>query len=97
MDSELERALRWWVQVLELELVELREWTQPQGEIVHLFCDASSTPAHLGAVVCVSGEWLWTHMAVPDSVLCAFRERQDTVRCMRAFLPIASVCTVVRL
>ena len=27
MDSGLERALRWWVQVLELELVELREWT----------------------------------------------------------------------
>ena len=67
-------------QVLELGIVERKEWQKAAGEITHLFCDASSTPPYLGAVACIKGEWFWTHMAVPASVLGAFRRRKDVYR-----------------
>ena len=44
-------------QVLELGIVERKEWQKTAGEISHLFCDASSTPPYLGAVAYIKGEW----------------------------------------
>ena len=70
-----------WGQIADeesLKLVERMQWQQAKEEIVHLFCDASGSPPHLGAVACIGGDWFWTHMAVPASVLGAFRRRRDS-------------------
>ena len=77
VDSELRRSLQWWVSVLELELCELRRWKTVELPVVHLFCDASGNPAHLGAVLFVDGDVLWTHMGVETQVLQTFRQRAD--------------------
>ena len=49
ISKELERALRWWLDVLGLGLAEKQEWTAPRGPPVHLFCDASG----VHVVVCM--------------------------------------------
>ena len=41
ISKELERALRWWLEVLGSGLAEKQEWAAPKGPPVHLFCDAS--------------------------------------------------------
>ena len=77
MDNNLDRSLEWWIEVLSLRLAELREWDAVQENPVHLFCDASSTPPHLGAVLFDGSECKWTHMAPPAEVLAQFRPRMD--------------------
>lgn len=77
VDSELLRALGWWIKVLELGIVERIAWSLSSESPVHLFCDASSNPAHLGAVIFYGGAWMWTHMAVPKSLLDCFQHRND--------------------
>ena len=47
----LELSLRWWREVLALQIREQRAWSGNEGQQVHLFCDASSQPPHLGAVL----------------------------------------------
>ena len=42
--GELDRALRWWLDVLTVGLAERQEWDVPRGNPVHLFCDASGVP-----------------------------------------------------
>ena len=77
VDCELRRGLVWWQAALKLCVVELRPWKQREGAPVHLFCDASGKPAHLGAVVFVDGWCMWTHFAPPESVLAHFVNRRD--------------------
>ena len=57
LDKQLVRAIEWWIKVLELGIVERMQWQQAKEEIVHLFCDASGSPPHLGAVACIGGDW----------------------------------------
>jgi len=75
--DELLRALGWWMEALELELTELKEWAAPSLRPVHLFCDAAGSPPHLGAVIFCDGKCRWTHSEAPPSVLEKFRERKD--------------------
>ena len=77
VDDELRRSLQWWVSVLELELCELRRWKEVELPAMHLFCDASGNPAHLGAVLFVDGDVIWTHMEPAPHVLPAFRHRKN--------------------
>ena len=49
--QELRLALRWWIEVLELEINECRKWRGSQLPPVHLFCDARSTPPRIAAVL----------------------------------------------
>ena len=44
-------ALRWWLEVLSLELVQLRPWVGERRKPVHLYCDARSTPPRVAAVL----------------------------------------------
>jgi hypothetical protein len=44
---------------------------------LHMFCDAASTPPHLGVVLVDAGHWYWTHAGVGPEVLAQFRRRRD--------------------
>ena len=43
----------------------------------HLFCDASSTPPYLGAVLLMDGGCWWTHSAPSKETLQQFTKRRD--------------------
>ena len=51
VDSELRRALEWWLLVLKRKVAEERLWAPPVSKPVHLFCDARGQPPHLAAVL----------------------------------------------
>jgi hypothetical protein len=51
VSPQLAMALRWWLEVLSLELRTTRQWFGNGGRHVHLFSDARSTPPRLGAVL----------------------------------------------
>ena len=77
MSPELRRALLWWINVLERKLCERMEWATVQSEPVHLFCDASGNPAHLGAVLFVGDRCCFTEYAAPPEIVSSFRRRRD--------------------
>ena len=79
MSPELERALLWWLKILESGICETHAWRQLDTKPVQLFCDAAGHPAHLGAVLFMDGQCGWTHMAVDQHVRESFRmqQRQD--------------------
>ena len=77
MSSELRRALIWWTQILKSKLCERRSWTNAQAAPVHLFCDASGRPAHLGAVLIMDDKCYFTHYVPPAEVVNGFRRRND--------------------
>ncbi len=51
MQRPLAWALVWWLQVLELGIVEEQKWDGSKQQPVHLFCDARSTPPRVAAVM----------------------------------------------
>ena len=77
MSPELRDALSWWVEVLDRKLCERRRWKTDQSEPVHLFCDASGSPAHLGAVLFIGDRCCFTHYVPPKKILEGFRSRKD--------------------
>ena len=77
VSPELRRALAWWVAVLKCGLAERRSWNVTQSPPVHLFCDASGYPPHLGAVLLHDNECFVTHMEVPWQLLQQFKHRRD--------------------
>ena len=77
LSSELRRALTWWIQILKSNLCERRSWTNSRSEPVHLFCDASGSPAHLGAVLLIDNKCYFTHYVPPAAVVNGFRRRSD--------------------
>ena len=44
-------ALRWWLEVLRLQIKERRPWVAKGDKPLHLFCDARSTPPRVAAVL----------------------------------------------
>jgi hypothetical protein len=64
-------------QVLESGLCERGNWKSEQRPAVHLFCDASGSPAHLGAVLFDDDQCFVTHYAPPAELLAQFRRRRD--------------------
>ena len=79
MSAELREALVWWLRVLRSDVAQLKMWSTPVWHVVHLFCDASSSPPHLGCVLFQRGSSSvkWCHMPVPKHVLENFRNRRD--------------------
>ena len=77
MSAELNRAWMWWAEIFGKEFAELRTWGAAHNLPVHLFCDASGYPPHLGAVLYSDGQIWFTHMAVTDSDLSRFKRRAD--------------------
>ena len=51
LSKELIWALKWWLEVLEMDIVEQRQWSDSTSPPVHLFCDARSTPPRVAAVM----------------------------------------------
>ena len=75
--SELRRALRWWVRLLESGMAERRSWDALGGVPLHVFCDASGVDARLGAVCWDAGTWYWSSTVAPSHLVEAFRVRGD--------------------
>lgn len=76
-NTELRRAILWWIGIFELELCETRLWAVVSVKVVHLFCDARGSPAHAAAVLLSDDACWWTSMAISDDVLQYFRSRRD--------------------
>ena len=77
VDQNLRRALQWWKAVLATSIAELREWDENTSDAVHLFCDASGNPAHLGAVLIADKTIFWTHSVLHPDLLKQFTRRRD--------------------
>ncbi len=60
-----------------MDIAELKPWKQVASIPVHMFFDAAGRKPHLGVVVFIDGECLWTHMPPPQQVLSRFRARDD--------------------
>jgi len=75
--KELQLCLRWWVQVLGLQLHECRPWSSSELPVVHLFADARGEPPRLAAVLRIDGKLLFTELAPDEEVLNNFRPRKD--------------------
>ena len=77
VDSNLRRALQWWVTVLQANLVEARPWVFPQTLPLHLFCDARGSPPHLAAVLFIGDKCKYVHMEPSEEIMSSFRRRKD--------------------
>lgn len=98
MSQELQRALRWWLEVLQRGLCERRAWNKEDEPAVHLFCDASGHPAHLGAVLFIGDMCYYTDMAPDGKVLDMFRRRRDNQIMGLELLSISlGLCTFERI
>ena len=51
IQGDLRLALEWWREVLAMQLKQERSWRANEGQQLHMFVDARSTPPHLGAVL----------------------------------------------
>lgn len=51
LNAELRLALQWWLEVLDLKIVQIRPWVGTQRQPVHLYTDARSTPPRVAAVL----------------------------------------------
>ena len=74
---ELRRTLHWWAEVLSSGLTERRVWRPIRTVALHIFCDASSRDARLGAVIWDTGVWYWTSTITPERVRASFCLRND--------------------
>ena len=77
MSHELEAALRWWLQVLKSGLAEFKEWKANLQRPLHLLCDASGSPPHLGAVLVHDEECFYTDLVPSPQLMAAFKQRRD--------------------
>jgi len=60
MCPRLVTALKWWANVLELDIAEKRAWKQQTRAPAHLYVDARSTPPRCAAVLFLDGKVLYT-------------------------------------
>jgi hypothetical protein len=70
-------ALKFWREVLAMELKETKEWNARDKGVCQLLCDARGTPPHLAAILVIGGVIYYTHLAPPASVLQFFHKRDD--------------------
>ena len=75
--TRLRRALRWWQEVLWLQVAETREWVCRPEPVAHLFLDAASTPARCAAVLFIDGDIMHTDAAPSREMLDCFQQRND--------------------
>ena len=77
ISPELRRALSWWLQILRCGLCERKAWSEDCTPPLHLFGDASGSPAHLGAVLFTEHECYYTHLVPDPEILQRFKRRKD--------------------
>ena len=86
----VESALTWFLEVLSLQVLQVRPWTWPQSRPVQIFCDAAGSPARLAAIVFTEdGRSLYTDIAPPQSLLDYFVDRRDNQICSLELCAIA--------
>lgn len=73
----LRLALEWWLEILQLDLGQAREWEQRRQDRAIILADARGWPPRAAAVVLAAGELHWTTYAVPDKLLEFFNARGD--------------------
>ena len=73
----LHLALRWWLEVLQLEICEAASFVVDRREPVQIFCDARGVPPRLVAVAIVDQDILYTDMEPSTDVMKLFEQRQD--------------------
>ena len=73
----LRMALKWWLEVLALQLAETRMWKRPSTQPLQLFADARGQPPRLAAVLVGNGRILYTDMEPAAGVLAFFKKRAD--------------------
>ena len=78
MTTALRLSLEWWLEVLQLEMLQRRPWVRPTSSTVHLFADARGTPPRLAAVVFVDGQIFYSDLEPAASVLQFFVSRRDS-------------------
>ena len=93
--TQIESSLRWWHEVLTLQIQQRRLWVLPVERTVQVFCDARSTPPRLAAVVYTyDGLSYYTDMEPPQALLDFFVERRDAQICGLELCAIAlALCT----
>ena len=73
----LEIALRWWLEVLQLQLVQTCPWAPPTSTPIQLFADARGSPPRLAAVLFIDGETFFTDWEPPPELMRLFEVRRD--------------------
>ena len=76
-NEPLELCLKWWADVLRLEIKETRRFNLDDLQSAHLFADARGEPPRLAAVLLADGKTYATDWEPPPEVLQFFEERQD--------------------
>ena len=75
LSTSLRVVLKWWLRVLEHEIVETRPWRAQQPKTAFLFADASAT--HVGAVLFSGADILYTDWKPTDSFFAMLEDRSD--------------------
>lgn len=70
-------ALQWWLDVLEMDIVEERSWHAPELPPARLFVDARSTPPRCSAILFINGRTLYCDGKPHDDIMRWFKERAD--------------------
>ena len=92
--KSLEVALRWWLQVLKLEIVQTCPWSLPETAPVQLFADARGEPPRLAAVLFMDGERFYTDWEPTAELMNLFTVRKDAQIMGLELLAIAiGLCT----
>ena len=78
VDTPLQLALLWWLEVLQLGLRQSRCFRQDPSAPVHLFADARGQPARLAAVLLIDGEILYCDCTPPEVMMNALQQRDDS-------------------
>ena len=87
---KVESALTWWLEVLSLQVLQVRPWVWPASRPVQIYCDAAGAPARLAAVVFTDdGRTFYTDVAPPQSLLDYFIDRSDNQICSLELCAIA--------
>ena len=76
MGPDLRAASEWWIEILKAKWSESRR-LNTRTEVVELFCDASSTPPHVAAVLLKKGRLSYTDMPVPQELMDRLPIRKD--------------------
>ena len=91
----VESSLRWWLEVLSLQIRQIKPWKMPSTRPVQLLCDARGSPPRLAAVVYThDGQSFYTDVAPPVELMKFFQDRNDGQICGLELCAIAlGLCT----
>lgn len=75
--TELDLALRWWLEALSLQMSASRPWEPNLSRPAHLLCDARAYPPRIAAVLLIDQRIYFSDMEPPIEVMESFSIRRD--------------------